>query len=113
MRKRIILLGPPGSGKGTVAAQERIIGRRSCPRCGRVYRVSRIPPRVSGVCDDCGVALVQRKDDTESVMRKRFAVYNQETAPLQSYYQKQQKLVTVDGAVSASERFAATLAAIR
>ncbi len=38
-----------------------------------------------------------RKDDTESVIRDRLLIYNNETAPLLSYYDEQQKLASVDG----------------
>jgi adenylate kinase len=90
---------------------DRIVGRQSCPRCGQVYHVTRVPPRVAGQCDNCGVALVQRSDDTAPIMHKRLDIYRRETAPLQGYYEKQRKLTSVN-ADSPAARFAATCAAI-
>jgi len=91
---------------------ERIVGRRSCPRCGRVYHVKNVPPRLAGQCDDCQVALVQRTDDTEAVMRRRFAIYSRETAPLESFYQQQGKIALVDAAQPAEARLAVVQSAL-
>src|SRR5881398_1429373 len=39
---------------------DRITGRWSCPKCGRVYHIYSVPPKVAGICDDCPVKLTQR-----------------------------------------------------
>jgi len=91
---------------------ERITGRRSCPRCGRVYHVRAQPPRVAEICDDCGTALAQRDDDTEPVMRRRFAVYVEVTRPLVDRYERQGRLTRLDSAASVEQRFAKVVAAI-
>ncbi len=49
----------------------RISGRRVCPKCGTLYNSSSLPPRISGICDLDGEALVIREDDRESVVRER------------------------------------------
>src|SRR5437773_9933643 len=36
---------------------DRITGRWSCPKCGRVYHIYSVPPKVAGICDDCPVKL--------------------------------------------------------
>ena len=43
----------------------RLTGRRQCPRCGTLYNVSSHPPRVEGVCDLDGEALIVRDDDQD------------------------------------------------
>ncbi len=91
---------------------ERLAGRRSCPQCGRVYHVKRVPPRVAGRCDDCQTELVQRSDDRDSVLRQRFEVYRTKTAPLQDYYTGQGKLVVLDTSMEPERRFAAAWAAL-
>ncbi|MBN8561734.1 MAG: adenylate kinase [Leptolyngbya sp. UWPOB_LEPTO1] len=48
-----------------------------------------------------------RKDDNEETIRRRLEVYREQTAPLISYYESQQKLVTVDGDQSMDEVAAA------
>jgi len=91
---------------------DRIAGRRSCPQCGRVYQVRSMPPTVPGYCNDCGIALVQRADDSEVVMRKRFKIYANQTRPLVGYYDRQAKLVVIDASKSPQERLAASVAAL-
>jgi adenylate kinase len=44
------------------------------------------PPRVTGKDDVTGEPLIQRSDDHEETVRKRLAVYNTQTSPLQNYY---------------------------
>lgn len=53
----------------------RISTRRVCSSCGRVYNVITLPPKVEGVCDECGGTLIQRDDDKEDVVRNRYRVY--------------------------------------
>jgi len=61
----------------------RIAGRRTCESCQSTYHIVAKPPRVRGVCDRCGGALIQRTDDTESVFRERLAVYRRQSQPLE------------------------------
>src|SRR5438034_5659777 len=91
---------------------DRITGRWSCPKCGRVYHIYSVPPKVAGICDDCAVALTQRADDSEPVVRRRFEIYTRQTKPLAKYYRQQGKLTVVEAALSPEERFAKTVAAL-
>lgn len=76
---------------------ERISGRRSCPTCGAVYHVKNMPPKVDGVCDKDGTALVQRPDDTEEVVRNRLETYYRQTEPVVNYYKANQTVHDIDG----------------
>lgn len=76
---------------------QRIAGRRSCGRCGKLYNVTFDPPKAEGVCDVCGGELVQRADDNEETVRRRLAVYHEQTAPLVDYYRRRGVLRTVFG----------------
>jgi len=67
-------------------AVERLGGRRSCPRCGALYHVVNMPPRVEGRCDRCGSELVQRDDDRPDTIRRRMEVYREETRALVERY---------------------------
>ena len=58
---------------------------------------STLHPKSAGVCDRCGGELYQRDDDTEATSRRRVQVYNDQTAPLISYYQAQGSLIEIDG----------------
>ena len=64
----------------------RLTGRRQCPRCGTLYNVSSHPPRVEGVCDLDGGALIVREDDKEAVIRGRLDAYEQQTRPVLDYF---------------------------
>jgi adenylate kinase len=64
----------------------RMTGRRSCPKCGAVYHVQTLKPKVAGKCDKgCG-DLIQRADDTPDVVGNRLKTYHQQTAAVVGYY---------------------------
>ena len=71
---------------------QRMSGRRVCEKCGASYHVVAIPPKVEGVCDACGGALVQRADDAPKTVASRLEVYHRETEPLKEYYAKKGNL---------------------
>ncbi|MFA7658383.1 MAG: adenylate kinase [Candidatus Gastranaerophilaceae bacterium] len=75
---------------------DRIIYRRSCSKCGKIYNLLSLKPQTEGVCDDCGAELIQRKDDTEEIAKSRFETYFSETAPLIDFYEKKGTLVKID-----------------
>lgn len=79
-------------------AVQRIARRRVCGSCGATYHLDVTPPKVPGVCDRCGSALVQRADDTESAVLERLATYHRATEPLLAHYRARGVLTTIDGA---------------
>lgn len=84
---------------------KRITGRRTCTQCGAIYNIYFSPSKPPGKCSKCGGALTQRSDDNEETVRKRLAVYEEQTAPLVSYYKAQGKLRTVRGVGAINEIF--------
>lgn len=76
---------------------ERVTGRRTCRSCGKGFHIAFDPPKVNGICDECGGELYQRDDDSEETMRKRLEVYEGQTAPLVAYYDKKSLLRTIHG----------------
>ena len=74
----------------------RIAGRRTCSKCSEIYHTTFRAPKIEGVCDTCGVPLVQRKDDNADTVKERLIVYQKETAPLIAYYEKQGCLCRID-----------------
>lgn len=82
---------------------DRMSGRRSCSKCGRVYHMTANPPKDGATCDDCQVGLVQRPDDKEEVVRKRLVVYVEQTAPLEAYYRQTGVLKMVDASLEIDE----------
>lgn len=75
----------------------RLSGRRSCPKCQSVFHIEFAPPKVSGQCDRCGAALVQRSDDKPETIEARLKVYDEQTTPLIAYYQTKHLLSDLDG----------------
>ena len=65
---------------------ERMSGRRAHVASGRTYHVKFNPPKVEGIDDVTGEALVQRVDDQEETVKKRLQVYSDQTRPLVDYY---------------------------
>ena len=65
---------------------ERMSGRRTHPGSGRTYHVKFNPPKVAGKDDLTGDDLIQRDDDKEETVKKRLAVYHDQTKPLIDYY---------------------------
>jgi len=77
---------------------KRLSGRRSCPKCQATYHVDWAPSKKGGLCDRCGEVLVQRSDDQREAIETRLRVYEEQTAPLISFYEKKNMLSQVDGA---------------
>ena len=77
--------------------QDRIAGRRTCPKCKAGYHVRNLPPKVEGVCDVCGEKLTIRKDDNPDTVKDRLVVYHQQTEPLIEFYKGKGQLKTVVG----------------
>lgn len=77
---------------------KRLSGRRSCPKCQSVFHVDFAAPKISGQCDRCGTALVQRSDDKPETIEARLRVYDEQTSPLMAYYEGKNKLSNLDGA---------------
>lgn len=75
----------------------RLTARRSCPDCGRIYNLAFSPPQIDEKCDVCSTALIQREDDTESIIRERLNVYHDQTESILDYYRKQGLLRVIDG----------------
>ena len=91
---------------------ERMSGRRVCESCGASYHVVAVPPKQEGVCDNCGGALVQRKDDAPETVKARLEVYHRETEPLKDFYAQRGLLKSVENQPSVEETSQAILRAL-
>jgi len=79
---------------------DRLTTRRTCVDCGAIYNVKSNPPKVEGVCDACGGKVVQRDDETEEAISKRLDVFNEQTAPLVGFYEKEGMLLDINATSS-------------
>lgn len=79
------------------AIVRRLTSRRTCSKCKAIYNLETDPPKKAGTCDACGGPLIQRNDDTESVIRDRMTTYETQTRPLAEYYRAKGVFRQVDG----------------
>ena len=81
---------------------ERMAGRRVHSGSGRVYHLVYNPPKIAGKDDLTGDELAIRPDDEETTVRKRLAIYHDQTKPLVDFYQMEARdgncsYLTIDG----------------
>jgi len=76
---------------------DRLTTRRTCSNgdCQAIYNVKSNPPKVEGICDKCGSPVIQREDETEEAISHRLKTYDDKTAPLIGFYEKEGLLMTV------------------
>ena len=88
-------------------ALKRTLGRRICPKCKKSYNELTLVnnPKVSGICDECGEALVSRNDDNEETFKLGFDLYNEISLPVIEYYRSKNMIIEVDANGSAQETF--------
>ncbi|MGO9080804.1 MAG: adenylate kinase [Streptosporangiaceae bacterium] len=91
----------------------RLSGRRTCRRCGHIWHVLFDPPSRPETCDECGGDLFQRDDDREETIRHRLDVYQQQTAPLISFYADEGILLGIDATGPVDEITDRSLSALR
>jgi len=82
---------------------ERMTGRRSCPKCGAVYNIKNLKPKVDEVCDKDGTKLIQRPDDSPEVVANRLQTYHQQTEPVVDYYRNKRTIYDIDANKNAHE----------
>ncbi|MCX7758311.1 MAG: nucleoside monophosphate kinase [bacterium] len=61
---------------------ERICLRRICPKCNSIYHLIYQKPQNNERCDFCNNPLIQREDDKEEIVKKRYEIYKAETLPV-------------------------------
>jgi adenylate kinase len=75
----------------------RLSGRWLCRTCQTPYHMTNSPPKMPGKCDRCGGELYQRPDDREETVRERLNVFLAQTVPILGYYEKQGRLIKING----------------
>jgi adenylate kinase len=70
------------------------------------------PPVNDRVCDADGTPLERRADDDELTVRRRLALYREQTAPLEAFYRERKLLVEIDAEVLEGEVAERTNAAL-
>jgi adenylate kinase len=93
-------------------AIRRITGRFTCPACKRTYHRDWSPPAVDLQCDVDGAPLEKRSDEDELTVKRRLAIYRQQTQPLESFYAERGLLRVVDAEAPMAEVTTRMLGAI-
>lgn len=76
---------------------KRISGRQMCMH-GHVFHALYRPPKKENICDECGLPLFTRDDDTVEAVKKRLLIYHKETEPLIQYFtEKNEPLFCING----------------
>ena len=77
-------------------AVRRLSNRWTCPVCKRTYNMEFKRPVNDTVCDVDGAQLERRADDDELTVRRRLAVYKEQTEPLELFYWERGLLREID-----------------
>ncbi len=77
---------------------DRLCTRRTCENadCQAIYNIKSNPTKVEGICDKCGFKVIQREDETEDAITHRLETYNEKTAPLIGFYEKENLLISIE-----------------
>jgi len=81
----------------------RMTGRRSCPKCGAIYHIVNLKPKVDQICDNNGTRLIQRPDDSPEVVANRLETYYRQTEPVVDYYKNNGTVYDIDAGKNADE----------
>lgn len=91
---------------------KRLAGRLYAPTSKKTYHEVHAPPKVAGVCDVTGEALIHRDDDKPEVVRHRFDVYTKNTQPVLDYFAADGRLKRIDGMKNIDDVYADILKVI-
>ena len=91
---------------------DRLSARWMCRANGHIFNEKTNPPKDDKKCDFDGSELYQRDDDKPETVKRRIAVYFEQTSPLISYYRDHGKLVEIDGMQSINQVTEDLLAAL-
>ena len=90
----------------------RLSGRRHCPKCNRNYNLITMPPLKDDLCDDCQVKLETREDETPEAITERLENFQNSTYPVVAYYERQNKVLRINGEASVEDVFKEILGAL-
>lgn len=76
---------------------KRLNNRRACKECGNIFTLVEI--KNSHSCPNCKSqnSFYLRDDDKEEVIRKRMEIFRKTTEPVLKYYEKQGKVISING----------------
>jgi len=93
-------------------ARTRLLARRVCAACGRIYSVAQASGLETWTCGACGGQVRRRADDTEEAVTRRLTLYDKQTRPLLDWFARRDQLLLADGVGSSEEVFSRLLAGL-
>jgi len=93
-------------------ARARLLARRVCTGCGRIYSVAQASGLETWTCGACGGLARRRADDTEEAVTRRLALYDEQTRPLLDWFGRRDQLLVVHGVGTSEEVFTRLLAGL-
>jgi len=93
-------------------ARARLLARRVCSGCGRIYSVAQASGLETWTCGACGAEVCRRADDTEEAVTRRLRLYDEQTRPLLDWFARRDQLLLVDGVGTSEEVFSRLLAGL-
>jgi adenylate kinase len=93
-------------------ARARLLARRVCTGCGRIYSVAQASGLETWTCGACGEEVRRRADDTEEAVTRRLRLYDEQTQPLFDWFARRDQLLVVDGVGTSEEVFSRLLAGL-
>ena len=86
-------------------ARARLLARRVCTACGRIYSVAQASGLETWTCGACGGQVRRRADDTEEAVTRRLTLYDKQTRPLLDWFACHDQLLLADGVGTSEEVF--------
>ena len=83
----------------------RLSKRRVCQQCGRSFIAGVDVTLQQKKCPFCSGQIIRRVDDRPAAIRQRLAIYQAKTQPVIKYYQRQKKLIKINGQQSIKKVF--------
>ncbi len=76
---------------------KRLNNRRACKECGHIFTLAEIKDTM--ICPNCKSqnSFYLRDDDKEEVIRKRMEIFRKTTEPVLKHYEKQGKVISING----------------
>jgi inorganic pyrophosphatase len=93
-------------------ARARLLARRVCTGCDRIYSVERARGLETWTCGACGGVVRRRADDTEEAVTRRLTLHDEQTQPLLDWFANREQLLLVDGVGTSEEVFSRLLAGL-
>ena len=93
-------------------ARARLLARRVCAGCGRIYSVERARGLETWTCGACGGVVQRRADDTEEAVTRRLTLHDEQTQPILDWFGRRDQLLVVDGVGTSEEVFSRLLAGL-